>query len=130
MFDSHKRTALLDRFAMILSAACMVHCMATPFFVALLPVVGVSLLSDEAFHQFLLFLVVPASIWGLTSGCRRHRELGIAAIGAVGLTILISAGIAGHALYGEGGERMVTIVGSALVAIAHLMNYRRLRPSL
>lgn len=127
MTKPHQRMAFLDRFAMMLSGICMIHCLVTPLLVALLPILGIALLSDREFHWLLLVLVLPASIWALASGCRRHRRFTIAVIGVTGLVILVSIGIAGHQIFGEDGERFVTSIGSATVAIAHLMNYRQLR---
>lgn len=114
---------------MMLSGVCIIHCLVIPLLVAVAPILGISLLSDQAFHWLLLVLVLPASLWALTSGCRRHGRLTIVAVGAAGLLILASVGIAGHRMFGEEGERFMTLIGSAVVAIAHLMNYRQLRPS-
>lgn len=105
----------------------MVHCFAIPLFVTLLPILGGAFLSDQAFHWLLLILVLPASIWALTSGCKRHFRVRILVIGVIGLSVLVGVGLGGHELFGEAGERVATSVGSAIVAIAHLMNYRELR---
>jgi len=120
------RTGLLDRFAVLLSLVCMIHCLAIPLLAALLPIVGGVLLPDREFHWVMLGLVLPASLWALMSGCRRHRRLRVAAIGSAGLGVLIAVALFGHALFGPAGERFATSAGSTLVAVAHFLNYRHL----
>jgi hypothetical protein len=116
----------MDRFAVLLSLACMIHCLAIPLLAAVLPIVGGALLPDREFHWVMLGLVLPASLWALTSGCRRHRRLRVAAIGSAGLGVLIGVALFGHTLFGPTGERLATSAGAVLVAVAHVLNYRHL----
>jgi hypothetical protein len=128
MSQSHR--VLLDRFAVVLSLVCMIHCLALPLIVAVLPIVGSTLLPDREFHWLMLLLVLPASLWALTSGYRHHRRIGIAAVGAFGLGVLLGVSLLGHELFGLAGERLATSVGSIFVAAAHVLNYRRRHSSL
>ena len=43
--------------------------------------------------------------------------------GAAGLVILTFAAVAGHELVGETGERVLTLVGAAVLSLGHLRNY-------
>jgi hypothetical protein len=122
--------ALLDRFAVCLSLLCMVHCLALPLLVAVLPIVGGALLPDREFHWLMLVLVLPASAWALTNGYRHHRRSGIAALGAVGLGVLLGISLFGHELFGPGGERLTTSAGAMLVAVSHVLNFRHLHAAL
>lgn len=120
-------TTLFDRMAVALSTVCLLHCLAVPFIVTVVPLVGSALVPDQAFHWLLLVLVLPMSLWALACGCRRHRHLPIGVTGAVGLIILIAVGVAGHGALSEMGERLATSLGSAVVALAHVMNHRLTR---
>ena len=53
-----------DRVAIALSTICIVHCLAMPFVIALLPVTAFALGGDGHFHSLMLWFVVPTSVLG------------------------------------------------------------------
>src|SRR5262245_66453587 len=73
----------VDRVAIALSTICIVHCLAMPFVIALLPVAALTLGGDGHFHALMLWFVMPTSIVGLGLGVRVHRRLGIVVVRAV-----------------------------------------------
>ena len=63
-----------DHVAIALSTICIVHCLAVPVVVALLPVVALTYgLNDAAFHTLMLWFVVPSSVLGFAFGYHAHR---------------------------------------------------------
>jgi hypothetical protein len=40
---------------------------------------------------------------------------------------LVFAALAGHALLGENGERVTTLLGATFIALAHIRNYKLCR---
>jgi hypothetical protein len=82
-----------DQIAIALSAICIVHCLAVPLLVALLPVAAVSLGEGQHFHGLMLWLVIPTSVAGFGMGFRVHRRAGIVLLGAAGIVVLILAAI-------------------------------------
>ena len=68
-----------DRVAITLSTICIVHCLAMPFVIALLPVTAFALGGDGHFHSLMLWFVVPTSILGFGLGVRVHRRVDIVA---------------------------------------------------
>ena len=74
----------------------------------------------------LAFGVIPLSIWALTMGCRSHRRLSVWLPGGLGI-ILIGLAAMSPWLGLHSTERMVTIVGSLLIVIAHAANFRLCR---
>ncbi len=115
-------TATLDKSAIGFSIACTIHCVATPFLLIMIPALASTTLADEAFHKGLLFFVLPISILALHRAYTHHRQLSLVVYGVLGLAILAFAGIWGHDVLGEQGEKAATIVGSAVVALAHTKN--------
>ncbi|MCZ6640498.1 MAG: MerC domain-containing protein [Gammaproteobacteria bacterium] len=115
----------LDRAAIWLSGICLVHCLAIPFAVLALPVIGDHLLDSETMvHWLLLAPAVPVSIVSLWSGYRRHDyPIGLL-IGACGLSLMF---IGVSHLIDRSYEIPLTIAGATLVTIAHGLNMRRLR---
>ena len=122
MFDT-KQIRLLDKFAISSSTICAIHCVALPFIIGVFPAIGASIFADEAFHIMMLWLVIPLSLFGLTLGCRKHKNVKILSTGFVGIAVLALTAFFGHDLAGENGERLATLFGASLIAIAHIRNY-------
>ena len=124
-------TPSADKTAIGLSFLCVLHCLLLPVVVALLPAAGILSFDDEWFHRILLLFVLPVSAFALFIGVRRHRNMSVMAIGITGLLILVVGAAIGHDVFGETGERIVTLIGSVLVAISHLRNFRlcQIRPA-
>ena len=102
---------------------CTIHCLFLPVILVVFPALGATLFGEELFHVLLLWLVIPLSVIALSLGCRRHKDRLVAAIGLVGLTFLVVAASLGHDFLGETNERILTIIGAAVIAMGHLRNY-------
>ena len=61
------RIAVLDRFSIGFSTLCLLHCLAVPVLVSVLPVFATFAFADERFHLALVVLVVPTSIVALVT---------------------------------------------------------------
>ena len=120
-----KYQRLSDKLAIALSLVCVVHCLILPIALIAVPALsGLMALSDEAFHQWMLYAVLPISVFALFIGYLHHRHIHVITIGAVGLVLLIAAVFIGHDVLGEVGEVLLTIIGSILIAIGHFRNHR------
>lgn len=117
----------LDRLAISTSALCMIHCLATPFLIIGVPVLSSTFLADEAFHRFLVWIVLPVSLAALFIGCRRHKAAPVALLGGLGLALLVFIAYFGHDLLGESGEKIATVLAGAILAIGHFRNFRLCR---
>jgi hypothetical protein len=114
----------LDMAAVVLSGICMLHCLALPLVLTILPIVNVSLLDETTFHTLMLVVILPVSLVALTIGCRKHKDLLTLVLGIAGLGILTFTAIFGHDFFGLSGERLVTSLGGVILAAAHIQNYR------
>jgi hypothetical protein len=113
----------LDRIAISLSAICIVHCLAVPLIVAILPIAAISFGGDAHFHALILWLVVPVSLIGLVMGFRVHGRVSLVALGVAGVVILALAATVGHEQWPALAEVLVSVGGSLLLASAHWMNF-------
>ena len=114
----------MDTAAVVLSGVCMLHCLALPVALTILPIVNVTLLDESTFHLIMMAVILPISIIALTIGCRQHKDKLTLVLGSVGLGILTITAIFGHDLLGLTGERIVTSIGGLILAAAHIQNYR------
>jgi NO-binding membrane sensor protein with MHYT domain len=109
----------MDRFGVLLSGLCALHCVAGIVLVGMLGLGGPLLLAPEV-HQIGLALAVAVGFVSLGFGVARHGRVAPLVIGAVGLSLMAGALFVGHGL----PEAVLTIGGVALVAAAHILNLR------
>ena len=112
-----------DKSAIAVSLLCALHCVLLPAAVILYPTTLGSLAEDETVHLFLLFLVIPISTIALLKGGKIHKSRKVPIIGFTGLLVLITAVILGHDVLGDLGEKLLTVLGSIIVVIAHIQNH-------
>ena len=117
----------LDRIAISLSTVCIVHCLAMPLLVAILPVAAVTIGSDAHFHALMLWLVVPTSAIGFSLGYRVHGRGGIVASGALAVAVLALVAFWGHDAWDPAVEVAVNVAASIALAAAHWQNFREVR---
>lgn len=113
----------LDRSAVAASLLCLIHCLIVPLLLVSVPVISSTVLNDEAFHEVLLMFILPTSLIALFIGCRRHKDIVVLALGALGLLTLLGVAYFGHDLLGETGEKIASVMGGITLGIAHLRNY-------
>ena len=119
-------TAVLDRLGSVASASCALHCLTLSLAPALVGVLGVEFLANEAvewglFASAVLFAVAAASL-----GFRAHRDVRVLGGFAVGLVVLSAARL-GEALDLFGGTLVLAVVGGGTLVASHLLSARRLR---
>ena len=115
----------LDATAVTLSALCLLHCLALPLLVALLPLASATFVSDERFHRWMLWLVVPTTVLALWTGWRHHRRTAIVLLGTVGVSFIAFAAY-GRVLVdlSETGDTVLTVIGALGLGVAHVWNLR------
>lgn len=124
--DSAVKTShFWDKTAVILSGLCLVHCLALPVAVAVLPFL--SEFTSGHLHAQLLAVVIPVSVLAFALGFRRHGNRTIVGFGLLGMAVLALGGTYVHSHYGISADRAVTVAGSSILAVAHFFNSRRSR---
>jgi hypothetical protein len=117
-----RTTALWDFVGIGASILCMAHCLLLPAVVVAAPFLGLGVLLSDTFHRLLLLLILPAGALGLLPGVARHRHGAVLALGALGIALLVLAGVAGEPVLGEWGEKGMTLLGGAAMLAAHIRN--------
>ena len=111
---------LLDRGAILLSALCLLHCLAVPLVIVAVPAVAMALPGQNWVHLVILATAAPLAAVALWRGWRRHRDRRPALLGAVGLALLVT----GVAVGESDLETVLTVVGGLVLAAAHWSNRR------
>ncbi|WDE05092.1 MerC domain-containing protein [Thalassomonas viridans] len=113
-----------DKLAISLSMLCVLHCLAFPLILVLVPSIAALPLEQETFHLWMVVAVIPTSIYALTLGCKKHKKLSVLSGGLIGLAGLIAAVLFGESQLGEAGEKLLTVAGATLIALAHYKNFQ------
>ena len=114
---------IADKSAIVLSFLCALHCLLLPAAIVLYPSTLGFLPGDESVHFALLFLVIPVSAYALVKGGKVHKSRKVFIVGISGLLVLVAAVVLGHDMLGEIGEKILTVLGSIIVIIAHIQNH-------
>ncbi|MEM9291692.1 MAG: MerC domain-containing protein [Acidobacteriota bacterium] len=120
-------TSLADGIGILGATLCALHCVGFPILLVLGSVLPASFLSGEAFHQAMLWLVVPAAVIAFSFGCRVHRDRWVLILGVIGVVGLVASGTVLHDVLGETGETVGTLLSAAILITAHVRNHRLCR---
>ncbi len=109
----------MDRAAMLLSGLCAVHCLASAVLVAVLASAG-GVLLDPVIHEVGLVIAIILGGLALGHGALQHGYMMPLAIGSLGIGVMMGALELPH----DGSEVFYTIIGVAILALGHDLNYR------
>jgi hypothetical protein len=112
---SHHR---LDHYAIGLSGLCLVHCLATAVLLGIVSAAG-GILGNPLIHEVGLSLAMVLGAVALGRGVAEHGFMMPSAIGALGLGVMAGALTLPH----DGGEALYTVIGVALLALGHRLNF-------
>jgi uncharacterized membrane protein len=110
----------LDSAAIALSGLCLLHCLALPLVVGVLP--ALLPFVDGHLHAQMLIIVVPLSVVAIAIGYSRHRHTRIVIGAAAGLLLLVIGATLAHNALGIVADRVFTISGAIVLAVAHFYN--------
>ena len=112
-----------DSLGILLSGACVAHCVLLPVVAFLSPVIA-TLIEAEWVHLSLLAVLAPLALITFYAGRKRHQSAGPLQWGAIGLALLFSALMAeGDHMTGLELETGLTVLGSLLLCYAHYQNF-------
>ena len=119
MFANAARNGTMDRVGIALSGLCLVHCLASAIFVAMLASAG-GLLLDPIVHEIGLMLAIGLGIVTLGRGIVDHGFMMPSAVGGLGLGVM-----AGSMMLEHGGSSTVyTVIGVMILALGHDLTRR------
>lgn len=126
-----------DKFAILLSGICALHCIAVPIIASIVPLLTATVhhggeIHEFWFHQFILLFILPVSLLALATGFKTHHKITPIMVAGLGLAILTSTALfaeyllSRHALTHE-GETVLTIAGGIVHAVGHILNLQAAR---
>ncbi|PSJ42119.1 MerC domain-containing protein [Allosphingosinicella deserti] len=118
MFANTARSGTMDRMAIALSGLCLVHCLASAVFVAVLASAG-GMLLNPIIHEVGLMMAIGLGVVALGRGIVDHGFMMPSAVGGLGLGVM-----AGSLMLPHGGSEVYSIIGVLIVALGHDLNRR------
>ena len=139
---------IIDNISICLSMCCILHCLALPILIVLLPSISSLWINDEIVHIYLVLLAIPISLFAMVKSLRVHNNYKCVSLAVVGL-LLLTAAIFMHdigSFFGEQGhveeyghnehghdehngigellEKFFTVLGALVLVGAHILNLR------
>lgn len=125
--SQESNASLWDRIGIGLSGICMIHCLVLPIVLASLAVWPVMEEVHAWLHPVFAVLLVPTTIAAAWHGWRSHRDRPVIVVLAVGLCVVLTAGVLGHSVPGAFIETALTLTGSTILMVGHWRNWRLIR---
>lgn len=116
----NRLTGAADAAGIFASVLCMIHCLAMPLLLAVLP--AMSWAEDDHLHEVLLGFALVAAVVSLGPGYLAHRRPAVPLLGGAGLACLAIAMFVVEPRYGHGAEAAVSVAGALLLFGAHVRN--------
>ena len=111
-----------DKISICLSVCCILHCIALPIIILIIPSFASFWINDEKIHLYLVLLAIPISLFTMIKSFKLHTSYKCMSLAGVGLLLLISA-IYMHDL-GEMFEKSFTILVATILSMGHFLNIR------
>ena len=111
-------TTRLDRMAIGLSGLCLVHCIGTTAFLAVIATAG-GVLGAPWIHEVGLVLAMIMGAVALGRGIFEHGYMMPSAVGGLGLGVMAGALTLPH----DGSEAIYTMMGVVILALGHRLNF-------
>lgn len=119
-FHRHLGRRGWDRLGIFASAACLVHCLALPLLIPLLPMLA--LVPHGAVHVALLLPIVAISLLAVIPGFRQHRARRVPVLALLGVCLCTAAVLADSVFGIEALDAPLTATGGLSLVSAHLLN--------
>ena len=119
MFANAARNGTMDRVAIALSGLCVVHCLASAVFLAMLASAG-GLLLDPVVHDIGLMMAICLGVLALGRGIVDHGFMMPSAVGGLGLGVMAGSLMMPHG----GGSTLYSVLGVLILALGHDLNRR------
>lgn len=118
-----KNLKLCDRFGVLVSSLCVVHCILLPLVIIAFPTVTTALnLSEDVTHISLLLFLLPATVFAIYSGFKVHKQKAPLVYLGVGLFFVIVGTLFVHDWLSHQWEPFIVILGSICLVRGHLLN--------
>ena len=80
-----------DKLSICLSLCCILHCIALPVIILMIPSFASLWINNEKVHVILVLFAVPISLFAMAKSLRVHHNYKCISLAVIGLSLLVSA---------------------------------------
>ncbi len=120
--DMQKLIPSLDNLGIAASVLCLIHCIAMPFILALLPFMGLSFLESEEAHWVLAFFIIGFALVAIFPAYLKHKRPGILSAMIVGMLLVVFGAFFAEHTLGHAYEMPLLVVGNLILVATHWRN--------
>ena len=80
-----------DKLSICLSICCILHCIALPVIILMIPSIASLWINNEKVHVILVLFAVPISLFAMAKSLRIHHNYKCISLAVIGLSLLVSA---------------------------------------
>ena len=112
----------LDNLGIVASVICLIHCMAMPLILALLPSMGLSFLESEEAHWVLATLIIGFALVAIFPAYLKHKQPAILTFMIVGMLLVVFGAFFAENTLGHAYEMPLLVVGNLILMATHWRN--------
>lgn len=121
--QADKVLSKMDTVGTCLSLACAAHCIAMPFVITVLPLLGLGVLAHSSFETYMFIITISLAAASLCWGTFIHREIRVLLFLAAAIILFCLGGFSLH----DSREATFVAFGGVCLALGHLVNRRLCR---
>ena len=91
MNTTYFKKQISDKLSICLSICCILHCIALPVVILMLPSVASLWITNEKVHVILVLIAIPISLFAMIKSLRVHNNYKCISLAVVGLFLLVTA---------------------------------------
>jgi len=120
--DMEKLIPSLDNLGIAASVICLIHCLAMPFLLAMLPMLGLSFLDTEEAHWVLAACILLFAMVAIFPAYLKHKKPSILAAMIVGMILVVFGAFFAEHTLGHAYEMPLLVVGNLILVATHWRN--------
>lgn len=117
-----KAVTSLDNLGIVASMLCLVHCLALPFIITLVPFLGLQIFEGHEAHLWMGGFVWAFALFGMVPGYLKHQKRQVLAGMVIGLSLVTFAILGAEPLLGEQWELPFIVSGNLILVAVHWWN--------
>lgn len=118
------KSSVVEFMSIVGPSVCIVHCLATPLLLGLLPIIGTQYPVLGLNEQMLALIVVPLCALALVPGYLKHRQKEMLGFLCAGIVFILFGSFLADKVIAKGSELPISVLGSICLIRAALLNRR------